>query len=329
MTTRTRNTRPRQTPEQRAARVAELTDKLNGAIAELTEGEQWTAMLRTAARFHRYSFRNTMLLLLQAEEREATISRVAGLHTWRAVGRRVRKGEKGYQILAPLRRKLGDEEAAKIGPEAYTGDGQPKKVVRGCKIVHVFDVEQTEGDELPDLPTPDALTGGDPAGLFDRLADLVSAEGYTIERNPEDGDTQGWTNYATAVVSVRPDVDDAQAAYVLAHELGHIRARHDERAISRAQRETEADSIAYVITAAHGLDSVTTSAPYVAGWSEGDTEVIAAAAEIVHREATRILAELEGDTDGPSEDPENADPENADPENTYPETAGPESAAAA
>ena len=80
MTTRTR--RPRQTPEQRAAKVAELTDKLNTAIAELTSDEQWTAMLATAARFHRYSFRNVMLLLAQAEERGTTIRRVAGLHTW-------------------------------------------------------------------------------------------------------------------------------------------------------------------------------------------------------------------------------------------------------
>ncbi|MDN5920336.1 MAG: ssDNA-binding domain-containing protein [Pseudonocardia sp.] len=309
VTATARSARPRQTPEQRAAKVAELTDKLNGAIAELTGDEQWTAMLRTAARFHRYSFRNTMLLLLQAEEREVTITRVAGLRTWGDVGRRVRKGEKGYKILAPLPRKLGDEEAAKIGPAGYDGDGQPKKVVRGCKIVHVFDIGQTDGEDLPEPAEPDALTGDDSAGLFERLAALVAAEGYTIERNTEDGETQGWTNYTTGVVSVRPDVDDAQAAYILAHELGHIRARHDERTISRAQRETEADSIAYVVTTAHGLDSVKFSAPYVAGWSGGDTDVITAAAEIVHREATHILAELEA-ADDQGQDDETQDDEN-------------------
>ena len=290
MTTRTR--RPRQTPEQRAAKVAELTDKLNTAIAELTSDEQWTAMLATAARFHRYSFRNVMLLLAQAGERGTTIRRVAGLHTWGELGRRVRQGQKGYQILAPLPRRLTEDEATQIGPEAYDGAGQPKRVMRGCKIVHVFDIDQTDGAELPEPPAPDALTGGDPTGLFERLAALVTAEGYTIERHPERGDTQGWTDYAAGTVSIRPDVDDAHAAYVLAHELGHIRARHNERAVSRAQRETEADSIAYVITTAHGLDSVTAAAPYVAGWSGGDIEVITTAAEVVHAEATRILTEL-------------------------------------
>lgn len=290
MTTRSR--RPRQTPEQRAAKVAELTDKLAGAIAELTSDEQWQAMLATAARFHRYSFRNVMLLLAQAEERGTTIRRVAGLHTWGELGRRVRKGERGYQILAPLPRRLSEDEATQIGPAAYDGDGRPKRVMRGAKIVYVFDIDQTDGDELPEPPAPGALTGDDPAGLFERLAALVTGEGYVIERHPEPGEAQGWTDYAAKIVSVRPDVDDAQAAYVLAHELGHIRARHDERTVPRAQRETEADSIAYVVTTACGLDSVTAAAPYVAGWSGGDTEVITAAAEIVHAEATRILTEL-------------------------------------
>lgn len=291
MAVRTR--RPRKSPDQVAAEVAALVDKLNAGVAELTTSDQWTAMLRVAAHFWSYSFRNMMLLHLQAEERETTITRVGGVRTWNALGRRVRKGESGYQILAPMWRRLSEDEAAAIGPAAYDAQGRPQKVIRGYKIEYVFDVAQTEGDELPVSLAPDTLTGGDPAGLFDRLGELVTAEGYRIERHPEAGTSQGWTNYAERTVSVRPDVDPAQAAYVLAHELGHIRARHDEREISRPQRETEADSIAYVVCTALGLDSDISSVPYVAGWSDGDPEVIAAAADIVRREASRILSELQ------------------------------------
>ncbi|MHA6797503.1 ArdC-like ssDNA-binding domain-containing protein (plasmid) [Pseudonocardia bannensis] len=291
-TTAHRTKAHRLTPEQRAAKVDALTDRLNQAVADLSSGEQWAAMLRVAAKFHNYSGRNVMLLWAQATERGATLTRVAGFHTWRGLGRTVRKGEKGYAILAPVARRLSAEEAAERGAEAYDGAGKPRRVVRGFRVEHVFDIAQTDGDPLPEVPSPAVLSGEDPAGLWEALAALVEAEGYRIERNPEADATQGWTNYRTRVVSVRPDVPAAQATYVLAHELGHIRADHEHRDIPREQRETEADSIAYVVATACGLDSAASSTPYVAGWSGGDPKIIEAAAETVRRGAAAILGDL-------------------------------------
>jgi len=105
---------------------------------------------------------------------------------------------------------------------------------------------------------------------------------------------QGWTRYGDRVVSVRPDIDEAHAVAVLAHELGHIRADHEHRDLPRAQAETEAESIAHVVLAAHGVDSTTGAVPYVAGWSGGDPAVIAVAAETVHTTAADILTDLAG-----------------------------------
>jgi predicted metal-dependent enzyme (double-stranded beta helix superfamily) len=66
------------TDEQRAAEVEALTDKLHAAVADLTSSEAWLRMLAVSARFTRYSWRNQVLLWLQAEDRGMTISRVAG-----------------------------------------------------------------------------------------------------------------------------------------------------------------------------------------------------------------------------------------------------------
>ena len=50
------------------------------------------------AHFHSYSFGSS----LQIARQRPTAMRVAGIRTWNGMGRFVRKGEKGIQILAPM-----------------------------------------------------------------------------------------------------------------------------------------------------------------------------------------------------------------------------------
>ncbi|WP_214404799.1 ArdC-like ssDNA-binding domain-containing protein [Pseudonocardia lacus] len=307
MASASRRRRPgpaRTSPQERAAKVEALLAQLNSAVGELTEGEQWTAMLRAATKFHRYSFRNMMLLWAQAEQRGITLSAVAGFSAWKALGRSVRKGERGLQILAPVTRRTTDEHDDPVdgdtaGPRPEEKGG--RRVVAGFRVAHVFDVSQTDGAPLPEPPRPVPLAGADTTALWEPLANLVRAAGFALQRRPETGQAQGWTDYVNRVVAVRPDIDDAYAVAVLAHELGHIRAGHEHRKIGRAQAETEAESIAFIVMAAHGGDSTSSAVPYVAGWSGGDREVIAAAAETVHTAAAGILADLAPDE--PPQDP--------------------------
>ena len=57
-------------------------------LADLTANTaQWAAWARTLARFHHYSFQNTLLIWTQAPD----ATRVAGYKTWQALGRQVRK----------------------------------------------------------------------------------------------------------------------------------------------------------------------------------------------------------------------------------------------
>ena len=111
----------------------------------------------------------------------------------------------------------------------------------------------------------------------------------------DDGGAHGWTDYATRTVWVNSDRDAAERVRILAHETaGHIRCDHEHRRdISTAQRETEADSVAYVVLAALGLDISSSTVEYVADWSRGDTDLLRAAAETVHRVAAAVLADLD------------------------------------
>ena len=133
---------------------------------------------------------------------------------------------------------------------------------------------------MPDAE-PTQLSGEGPDGLWEHLAGLVRDDGFRIERGPCGLGANGYTDFTARVVRVRDDVDPAQAAKTLAHELGHIRADHEHRftdyatsTACRGQAEVEAESIAYLITAQAGLDSATYSVPYVAGWSGGDVDAL-------------------------------------------------------
>src|SRR5437867_4508859 len=92
------------TPADRAQRVRELHEQLVEGVRALTTSEDWIRSLETAARFHRYSWRNCMLIQLQ----KPGASRVAGYRTWQSLGRQVRKGERGIAILAPCTYKRTD-----------------------------------------------------------------------------------------------------------------------------------------------------------------------------------------------------------------------------
>jgi hypothetical protein len=101
-------------------------------------------------------------------------TRVAGLYAWNQLGRKVKKGEHGIRILAPMigiRRKK-DEEAEK------DIRNQNQAVLVGFRAAYVFDVSQTEGAELPAFS--ERVSGS--AGEYrDRLVDLVIAQGIALE----------------------------------------------------------------------------------------------------------------------------------------------------
>ena len=91
-----------------------LIDSITGSINTLAAMTDATAKsdlfkdwLRAVSRFHQYSFNNQLLVLLQRPQAE----RVAGFHTWKSLGRNVKKGAKGIAILAPCVRKQTIEEA--------------------------------------------------------------------------------------------------------------------------------------------------------------------------------------------------------------------------
>ncbi|GAA1392806.1 ArdC-like ssDNA-binding domain-containing protein [Luteococcus peritonei] len=276
---------------ERAEQLEHLQAQIADKVADLTSSEQWQAWLRVATRFHQYSFNNTILIWTQRPD--ATL--VAGYTTWqKSFHRQVNRGEQGIRILAPVTRRV-----PKLKPDdtpVLDDKGKPVMATQivGVKPTSVFDISQTTGDPVPEPPRPALLTGRAPEGLWQSLASLVHAQGFRLERGDCRG-ANGYTDYTTRTVKVRDDVDDAQAVKTLAHELGHVLLHQpttDAAPVCRDRREVEAESVAYLVTAAHGLDSSQYTFTYVAGWAEqalphhkeGTT-----IADVIHITGTRVL----------------------------------------
>ena len=260
-------------------KVRELHDQLLAGVEALVDSDRWRQFLAVTARFHRYSLNNVLLILLQAPH----ATRVAGYRRWQSLGRQVRKGERGIAIFAPCvyrARPLDDDEA-----EASPGLA---KVLRGFRLAYVWDISQTDGDPLPDV-APELLAGQAPAGLWDALAAQITAAGYELERG-SCGGANGRTDFAARRVTVRDDVDDAQAVRTLVHELAHV-SLHDpaEATHHRGTAEVEAESVAYVVCSAAGMAPADYSFPYVARWSDGDPTAARLTAERVVTTARKVL----------------------------------------
>ena len=116
------------------------------------------------------------------------------------------------------------------------------------------------------------------------------------QRAPDVPEAIGTTDFAAHVVRVRADVSDAQAVKTGLHELAHIRLEHGpgDCRDSRSRREVEAESVAFVICQALGVDTASYSIAYVGGWApkgREEDEVAACAGRVVTT-ARKILDKI-------------------------------------
>ena len=261
-----------------------LLVELQAGIAELTTSEKWTQYLDVQSRFYSYSPNNVMLIQLQ----NPYATRVAGYRAWQALDHQVMAQETALRILAPMRYKRDD-----------VSEGEDAREIRGFKLVPVFDISQTEGPDLPDVVRK--LEGLAPEGVFDRLTEFAHSIGFRVER-PEslESGANGDTTHSSGLIRVVSSNSEAQQAKTLAHEIGHALLHDPEyvatKDLSRGLKELEAESTAYVICTALGMDTSDYSFGYVLGWTGGAPDAIEgikASTGRIQKAATAVLKTFE------------------------------------
>jgi hypothetical protein len=259
---------------------------------EAGKSETLAAYLTAMARFHNYSFGNIVAIARQ----RPTATRVAGFGTWKEMGRFVKRGEKGIQILAPMigYRRRNAEAAQNTDADTST---KPQPTLIGFRAVHVFDMAQTEGEDLPEF---EHNISGEVGEQRDRLIDFLAQQNIALEFN--DGIAPALGVSYGGKIALLPGQSKAEEFVTLVHETAHeFLHRAERRTFTTATvRETEAEAVAFIVGQAIGLEMGNASSDYIQMYN-GNATLLAESLEVIQRTSAVILAAIRAD--------ENTEPE--------------------
>ena len=292
---------PKAAAEARKAEMEEITSKLEKGVKDIFDGANYQQYLNFCAKLPRYSVNNQILIMMQKPD--ATMCQ--SFTNWKEVNRHVRKGEKGIRILAPAPYKM-QKEQEKVdasGKTVLDKDGEPVKetvevTINAFKPVSTFDVSQTEGEPIPS-PGVDELTGS-VEGYETLLAAIKEVVPVPISFEQIDSGAKGFYHLEENRIVVQEGMSEAQTVKTLLHEASH-QALHSKEAMdsagekkSKNQKETEAESVAYVVCQHYGIDTSDYSFPYVATWS-ADKEVpeLKASLDTIRRTASELIVKID------------------------------------
>lgn len=277
-----------------------IMQSLESGVEELFTSNRYQEFLKTMAKFHNYSFNNTMLIAMQRPD--ATL--VTSYKNWQSMGRQVMKGEKGITIIAPAPyKKMKEKEVLDENQRPIMGtDGKPKTekveiTVPHFKAVTVFDIAQTSGEPIQTL-APELLTAA--VQDFDSFMQAIQKISPVPIRFDEiDGNANGYYHNADKEIVIKKGLSESQTLKTAIHETAHAKL-HDREIMEslgvekdRLTKEVEAESVAYCVCSSFGLDTSDYSFPYIAGWSSSrEMKEMKASMDVIRKTAGEMIDQL-------------------------------------
>lgn len=252
------------------AYLVEQRDLLADSVVQDPEQlELFVQMWDNGMNLHEYSFNNLILAWLQFPR----VSMLAGFKKWQSLGRMVNKGEKAIKVLAPLTRKVRDEEKE-----------EDAVVITGWRYVNVFDVSQTDGDEL-EFGHSDKVNGEICFESIKKISPLPVVVEYA-------GTSNG--NITPERILVAPKENEAAMVATLVHEIGHYKLGHLESDLDKETKEVEAETVSYIVTSYLGLKNEK-SKFYIGSWNgsgeqlRGKGKNLISVAEAIIKDINKVI----------------------------------------
>lgn len=217
--------------------------------------------------FRAYSIGNQLLAWSQCLQRGIQPGPIATFQRWKELGRHVRRGEKAITLCRPV--------TVKRTTTAADGTEETTAPVWFVFKPFWFVLAQTEGQPLPEQPTP----------TWDAGRALTALQIDEVPFDLLDGNCLGFARgRSIAINPVNP-----LATKTRLHELAHVLLGHtsegmeaDSDSTPRNLRECEAEAVALVCCAALNLPGVEHCRGYIqAWWGQGNA--------IPERSAQRVL----------------------------------------
>ena len=282
-------------------KIQELTEKLQTGIQELYDSEKYRDYLRTMAKFHHYSFNNSLLIWAQRPDASA----VCGFRGWQTkFGRTVNPGAKGIMIYEPsnFKRTLREVVTDEDGNPILDKDGN--KITRAVertfpsfKVGYVFALEDTSGKPLPSIVS---IIDKDVSNYDSVMDALQKVSPAPIRFDSVDGGANGYYNLLKREIVVKDTLPQAQKIKTAVHEVAHS-ILHDkidglDQEANKREMEVSAESVAFVVCSYLGLDTSEYSFGYVGGWSAGkELKELQTKMEIIRKAANTIISGIEAE----------------------------------
>lgn len=291
-----------QQPAQKKTQTQQIVEQLEKGVSEVFESDQYKQYLSVMSKFHSYSYNNILLIAMQCPN--ATM--VAGYESWqRLFKRHVCKNEKAIKILAPCpyKRTILQDVTDPITHQPIRnakGEVVKEKVqitIPAFRPVSVFDVSQTEGEPLPEMATVQELIGE--VDGFDTLQEIIkNMAPCAVNHKDIEGTAKGYYSPADNQIVVKPGLSQQQEIKTMIHEIAHSLLHNSEKIkdkkISRNDMEVQAESVAFTVCSALGIDTSDYSFGYIAGWSRGkDIKELKNALDLICDTASSMIFHIE------------------------------------
>ena len=269
--------------KSKADKTKELFNRIVEGVNKIANSNEYGKFLKFSKYFHNYSFNNIVLIYTQME----TATQVAGFKTWEKMGRRLKKGAKGIQIMYPIR---VSKKTDKIEGQASLDDNDKDKKTEEYMIfspTYVFDISQTVGESMP-LPDT-SLNSNNMQDFFDFLH---SYSPYPIIEKEMNGSLKGYWSPDKKHIALRNDLSIDDKTAVLLHELTHALYDDFNYKEDRDLSETFVESVAFIVADYFGLDTSSCSFNYIASWTKGDTKVVLELGNKIQKNANDFIKKL-------------------------------------
>lgn len=265
-----------------------LSKHLKEGVKNYLNSEKYKQFLTVMSKFHQYSPRNIQFLIAQ----NPNVSHVASFKGWKDnFDRNVKKGEKSLRIFAPLTIKERDPKTGKV---LLDKEGKEKtKTI--FKLVPVFDVEQTEGKELP-RPVQELQGNHDKyASIYRATKSFAEEQGVTLSFDKNLTTSNGYFSPKQHAIVIKSGMSEQQTLKTIFHELAHMHLKHEKGNIDISHAELQAESVAYVVASHFGFDTSEYSFGYLASWSpdKETLEQLENQLVIVQKEAKELIRKLD------------------------------------
>jgi len=288
--------------------MAKNDDKLKALLEQAEQGtkdvfesDRYRNYLATMSKFHSYSFRNSLLILMQKPE----ASYVAGYSAWqKKFKRQVQRGENGIQIVGYTPKKVNVEQEKKdsTGKTVIGADGKPEKETVSRQIpyftpVYVYDVSQTEGEPLPQLVNE---LNGSVEAYQDLMQAITEVSPFPISFEDIKGGAKGFCDPLAQRIAIQQGMSEAQSVKTAIHEVTHADLHAPEVNLSlndrtdRRTREVEAESTAFVVCSHYGIDTSDYTFPYLASWSSTkELNELQSSLETIQKQAGELIDKID------------------------------------